>query len=136
MNAFSGYPASYQPMYPQNYGYQQPQQQQIQQPTMTPPTRYASIVQVDSEQAAADYPVGAGQAQMMMARDDSFIAIKSVLANGEPTLDVYVKRPPAPPKPAFDPAVYVTKEELETRLRAILTPQAAGMKEEKHSEPV
>ena len=42
------FPATYQPMYPQY------------QPQMTPPTIRAEIIQVDSEDQAANYPVNAG----------------------------------------------------------------------------
>lgn len=88
------------------------QQQQTSMPsTMTPPTIYAEIVQVDGEQAAAQYPVGSGMSQMMIARDDSAIYVKTATANGY-TLDVFVKRPPAPDPAPFNPAEYVRIDEL------------------------
>lgn len=99
--------------FPMNYGYMPYQQM------MTPPTIRAEIVQVDSEAAAAAYPVAAGASQMMMARDDSAIFVKTAFANGQHSMDVFVKRPPAPPAPAFDPGAYVTREELEQRLTAL-----------------
>ena len=114
----NGYPASYQPM----YGYQQQMQQQAPQ-MMTPPTIRAEIVQVDNEEAASNYPVGPGASQMMIAKDDSAIYVKSAMANGQATLDVFVKRPRTPQKPPFDPDRYVTREELESRLEAILRPE-------------
>lgn len=115
-----GYPASYQPM----YGYQNYQQQTQQQTPqmMTPPTIRAEIVQVDNEEAASNYPVGPGASQMMIAKDDSAIYVKSALANGQATLDVFVKRPRTPQKPPVNLDDYVTKEELENRLQAILQP--------------
>lgn len=117
----NGYPASYQPF---GYGYQQYQQpmqnqQPQQQQMMTPPTIRAEIVQVDSEESASNYPVGPGSSQMMIAKDDSAIFVKTAMANGQSSLDVFVKRPRTPPKPAFDPDRYVTREELEKRLQAI-----------------
>ena len=130
MNFNYGFPATYQPL---NYGFQpyqqqmqgtqmplanQPQQQQPQQ-MMTPPTIRAEIIQVDDEIAAENYPVGQGSSQMMMKKDDSEIYVKSVLANNQVVLDVFVKRPKMPPKPTFDPDIYVTREELEKRLQAI-----------------
>lgn len=141
MAYYNPFPVGYQPYNP--YG----QYQQIQQPqqmpqapsmpgqpaqSMTPPTIHAEIVQVDSEQAAAQYPVGAGASQMMIAKDDSAIFVKTAGTNGT-TLDVFVKRPPAPPEPQFDPAAYVTREELETRLAAIL-PAKTGKKKETAEE--
>lgn len=124
----NGFPASYQPM---GYGYPQyPQMQQTPMPgaqmspanqqMMTPPTIRAEIVQVDGEEAAAAYPVGAGASQMMIAKDDSAIFVKTALANGQATLDVFVKRPPAPPKPTVDLGAYVTRDEMEERLAGIL----------------
>lgn len=88
---------------------------QTQQPgvaaAMTPPTIHAEIVQVGGEQAAAQYPVGAGMSQMMIAKDDSAIFVKTATANGY-TLDVFVKRPPAPEAAPFNPADYVRIDAL------------------------
>ena len=81
------------------------------QPVMSPPTIRAEIVQVENEQAAANYPVGTGMSQMMIARDDSAIFVKSVSPNGA-TMDVYIRRPPAPPEPKFVPGEYVRKDEI------------------------
>ena len=72
---------------------------------MMTPTIRAEIVQVDSEEQAANYPVAAGASQMMIARDDSAIFVKTVGQNGA-TLDVFVKRPPAPAP------VYLTREDV------------------------
>lgn len=126
MNFNYGFPATYQPL---NYGFQPYQQQgtqmpltnqpQQQQQMMTPPTIRAEIIQVDDEISAENYPVGAGSSQMMIKKDDSEIYVKTVLANNQAVLDVFVKRPKTPPKPAFDPDRYVTREELEKRLQAI-----------------
>ena len=137
----NGFPVTYQPMYtpqftpPQMQPFpqqmiQQPQQMQPtqmsvanQQQMLTPPTIRAEIVQVDSEDAAAAFPVGAGASQMMIAKDESAIFIKSAMANGQTTLDVFEKRPPAPPAPRFDPEVYVRKDELETLVSAAVVAQ-------------
>ena len=135
----NGYPASYQPF---GYGYQQYQQpmqnQPQQQQMMTPPTIRAEIVQVDSEEAANNYPVGAGSSQMMIAKDDSAIFVKTAMANGQSSLDVFVKRPRTPTKPVFDPDKYVTRVELENRLQAILGAYNASneIKEGEQNEPV
>ena len=121
----NGFPASYQPM---GYGFQNYQQmQEVQMPPanqqmMTPPTIRAEIIQVDDETAAENYPVGAGSSQMMIAKDDSAIFVKTSAPNGNGyTFDVFVKRPRTPQKASFDPDRYVTREELESRLQAILT---------------
>ena len=108
------------PQFVRLYGQQQqqaaqqnaPQQEQKLSPTaMTPPTIHAEIVQVDGEQAATQYPVGAGASQMMMARDESAIFVKTGTPNGY-TLDVYERRPPAPTPPPFNPAEYVRIDAL------------------------
>ena len=115
----NGFPVAY----PQFYPYQQmPQQvQQVQQPqqSLTPPTIHADIVQVDGEQAAVNFPVGAGSSQMMIAKDDSAIFVKSALPNGQTTLDVFVKRPPAPPKQEPDLSNYVTWDKLKEYLAGL-----------------
>ena len=113
--AYNNYfPATYQPFYPQ---YQQPPMQQPQQQQMmTPPTIRAEIVQVGSKAEALNFPVGAGQTQMMIMRDDSAIYIKSAFANGQANLDEYIRKPPEPEKPVAD---YITREEFEQRISAL-----------------
>lgn len=120
--AYNNYfPTNYQP-YQQPYQYQQPNYQQYQQPQMmTPPTIHAEIVQVDNEDAAAKYPVGVGNTQMMMSKDESAFYIKSVGANGQYDLAVFAKRPPAPSEQPFDPQAYVRKDELNSLINAILS---------------
>lgn len=134
----NGFPATYGQTFPQGYpmnqpnpyaqqmaqtGFQQPTAQQQPAQMMTPPTIRAEIVQVEDEKAASNFPVGAGASQMMIARDESAIFIKSAMANGQTTLDVFEKRPPAPPAPTFDPEQYVRKDELEMLVSAALAAQ-------------
>lgn len=134
----NGFPATYGQTFPQGYpmnqpnpyaqqmaqtGFQQPTAQQQPAQMMTPPTIRAEIVQVEDEKAASNFPVGAGASQMMIARDESAIFIKSAMANGQTTLDVFEKRPPAPPAPTFDPEQYVRKDELEMLVSAALATQ-------------
>lgn len=115
--AYNNYfPATYQPFYSP---YQQQPVQNLQQPQqqmMTPPTIRAEIVQVGSKAEAANFPVGAGQTQMMIAKDDSAIYIKTAFANGQANLDEYIRKPPEPEKSVTD---YVTREEFEQRLSAL-----------------
>lgn len=109
--AYNNYfPATYPQFYPQ-YPQQPPQQQM-----MTPPTIRAEIVQVGSKSEAANFPVGAGQTQMMIMKDDSAIYIKSAFANGQANLDEYIRKPPEPEKPLAD---YITREEFEQRISAL-----------------
>jgi hypothetical protein len=122
----NGFPMSYQQFYQPQYqspygGFQNNQplsptqmsatNQQTQM--MTPPTIHAEIVQIADRNEAVNFPVGAGQAQMMITRDDSTIFVKSAFANGQSSLAEYVKKEPEPQTP---PADYVTREEFERRL--------------------
>ena len=50
-----------------------------------------------------------------------------VYANGEYTDKVYEERPPAPPKPAFNPAEYLRKDEFDDRVNAIVTSQVSRL---------
>jgi hypothetical protein len=122
----NGFPMSYQQFYQPQYqspygGFQNNQplsptqmsatNQQAQM--MTPPTIHAEIVQIADRNEAVNYPVGAGQAQMMITRDDSTIFVKSAFANGQSSLTEYVKKAPEPQKPVDD---FITREEFERRL--------------------
>ena len=98
-----------------------PQQQMMQQPgqapQMTKPTVHADIIQIENEAAGENEPVDAGTSQMMITKDESTILIKSVLANGETTMDIYRKQPKAE-KPA-EPE-YVTRAEFEKRIAEMI----------------
>lgn len=112
----SYFPATYQPFYSP---YPQQPVQNLQQPPqqmMTPPTIRAEIVQVGNKAEALNFPVGAGQTQMMIMKDDSAIFIKSAFANGQANLDEYIKKPHEDPVSAE----YVTRAEFEQRLSALL----------------
>ena len=100
--------------------------QQIPQPS----SRMVEVVPVDSVESAAAFPVAVGATILMIAKDDSFIAVKVSGVNGQSSFEVYDRRPPAPPAPAFDPSEYVTREELESRLEALTRPLKARKKDE------
>jgi hypothetical protein len=108
----NGFPIGYQPYYQQMYSAQAQQ--------FSPPTIHAEILQVENETAAMNYPVAAGASQMMMAKDDSEIYIKTAYANGQSQLNVYVRRPQKPSEPILDLSTYITRDEFESRLKAIL----------------
>lgn len=123
--AYNNFPIGYQPAqiyYPQpmQQQYSQSQQQTQPQQMMTPPTIHAEIVQVDNEQAAESYPLSAGSSQMMIARDDSAIYVKTMYPNGQYKLDVFLKRPEAPRNASNGSDIYVTRDEFEKRLQEIL----------------
>ena len=112
---------AFNPFFTQTYQPYQPQQ------SFTPTIR-TEIVQVDNEDAARAYPIGAGATQMMIARDDSAIFVKSALQNGQYNLEVYVKRPPAPAPEPFDASQYVRRDELAELL--------AGIRKDETHEPI
>ena len=131
MAPFNPFPVGYQP-----YGYQYQQQYQpapqMQQPNgaTQAQSKYVEVIPVDTVQEAEACPMAAGSSFLFFARDDSFIAVKSVGVNGQQSFSVFDKRPPAPVAPPFNPGDYVTKEELESRLAAILAPKRAAKKED------
>lgn len=100
----NGFPVTYQQMYPAYNPFQSlqsmpqpaPQQQQ---------SRMVEVIPVANENAVVDFPVPVGVTQEFVAQDDSFVAFKSNGVNGQSDVVYYDKRPPAPPAPAFDPAV-------------------------------
>lgn len=122
------------PQFTRVYGKQPMQPSQQSEPqqtavgaTMTPPTIHAEIVQIDGgEEVAAQYPVGVGMSQMMIARDDSAIFVKTATANGY-TLDVFDKRPPAPQPAPFNPDEYVRLSALPELVAAEVQTAIAAM---------
>lgn len=99
---------------------QQAQPQQMQNQAYTLPTIHAEIVQVDDEQAAKNFNVAVGTSQMMIAKDDSAIFVKTAYANGESKLDVYEKRLSQPDTATQNFDNYVTTEMLEKRLQELV----------------
>ena len=111
------YPQNYQPY---QYQPQMPMQtQQIQTPAPQMQTRIIEVVPVDTEEAAESFPVAVGATQVMFAKDDSFVAVKTVGVNGLTEFNVFSKRPKPVKKETLDLSDYVTKEELNERLRAL-----------------
>ncbi len=130
----NGFPMSYQQFYQPQYqtpyvgfqsGNNQSQMQQQATQMMTPPTIHAEIVQIADRAEALSFPVGAGQAQMMITRDDSSIFVKTAFANGQSNLVEYAKKAPEPETPPVD---YVTREEFERRLAELTAPKCKERK--------
>lgn len=99
---------------------QQVQNQQVQpgtqmssanQQDMTPTIR-TEIKQVDSIDAIGRTPPAPGTTGAYMTKDEQTIIFRSMYANGEYKDRIYDQRPPAPPAPKFDPALYVRKDEI------------------------
>lgn len=99
---------------------QQVQNQQVQpgtqmssanQQDMTPTIR-TEIKQVDSIDAVSRTPPAPGTTGAYMTKDEQTIIFRSMYANGEYKDRIYDMRPPAPPAPKFDPALYVRRDEI------------------------
>ena len=98
MAYFNGFPASYQPMYPQ---YQQPAQN----------TQQNGIIWVQGEAAAKSYLVAPGQTVQLWDSEEKVIYLKSADASGMPSMKMldYTIRGEAEAKPTE----YATKEDLD-----------------------
>ena len=124
------------PDYPGQQYYQDPAYmrfigQQHQQPAQQPqpqPTRTVEVVPADTEKAAQEFPVAAGATQMIIGRDDSFIAVKAVSVTGQITFDIYDKRPPAPPVQPLNPDDYVRRDEISALIADALKQAKTGRK--------
>lgn len=130
-NTFNPYQQAYQPYQQANYA--QPQQSQ----SFTQPTIRAEIVQIDGDETEANnFPVQTGGTQMMINKAEDKIFIKTVYANNQTNLDIFVKQKPAPaqPQPNFDN--FVTREELEQRLSQLIAPVPAPQSRKEKEETV
>lgn len=88
---------------------------------VTPPTIHADMIQITDESEVDKFPVAAGAPRAFITRDETKIIFKTASPNGEPLpLDIYIKQPPAPPKPAFDPAAYVRRDEIQDMVDAAI----------------
>lgn len=81
------------------------------QQDMTPTIR-TEIKQVDNIDAIGRTPPAPGTTGAYMTKDEQTIIFRSMYANGEYKDRIYDMRPPAPPAPKFDPALYVRKDEI------------------------
>lgn len=153
MPAFNnGFPATYQQMpnpynaynpYQQYQAYQQPMQQpvannataqQAAPQAMTPPTIHAEIIQIDGEADVNRWPVNAGASQMFITKAEDKIIIKTMGPNGPLPLDVFEKRPPAPPEPTFDPSAYVRRDEIDGLVAAAVAASQPAKRASKKEE--
>jgi hypothetical protein len=112
----------------------QPQVQQQQQQQQQQNSRMVEVVPAASEKAAEEFPVAAGATQMIIASDDSFIAVKAVSVTGQVTFDIYDKRPPAPPVQPLNPADYVRKDEVAALIADALKTAKTGRKTAQEKE--
>ena len=80
------------------------------------------IGQVSGEQEAVNAYVAAGRSKIMFTPDDKTVFVKCVSMNGQATMDIFDRRPPAPVLPAPE---YVTREELTQILEGLKSPKKA-----------
>ena len=109
---------------PAPHGPQGPQGTQM----MTPPTIHAEIIQVDDLEAVDRHAMTPGTTQMYMTKDERFIVIRSMYANGQHADVVYDRRPPAPPAPTLNPDDYIRRDELPGLIAEALQAQTAPRK--------
>jgi len=97
----TGYPASYQPMIPQQY----------QAPVMQPQNQQGSPIWVQGEAAAKSYMVAPGSAVQLWDSEEKVIYMKSADPSGMPSMKIldYTIRGEEPEKPAVE---YATKAEV------------------------
>ena len=96
---------------------------------MTPPTIRAEIIQYGDEAEIDRYPVAVGTSQMFVSKDEQHFVVKNMYGNGQYSLDYYDKRPPAPPKPKFDPDNYLTKDQVAEMIDAAVNARLQQVKE-------
>lgn len=121
---------------------QQVQNQQVQpgtqmssanQQDMTPTIR-TEIKQVDSIDAISRTPPAPGTTGAYMTKDEQTIIFRSMYANGEYKDRIYDQRPPAPPAPKFDPALYVRKDEIPSLVDEALAVRIAAAQQKQQSQ--
>ena len=125
--AYNNYfPATYQPMYPQQVQYQQPVQQ-IQQPQ----AQGNGITWIQGIEAAKSYLIAPNSSVVLMDSENPVFYIKSADQSGMPTLRVFKfeeitgqqQQPKAEPVPQIDTSMYITREEFEKRIAEISAPK-------------
>lgn len=121
---------------------QQVQNQQVQpgtqmssanQQDMTPTIR-TEIKQVDSIEAISRTPPAPGTTGAYMTKDEQTIIFRTMYANGEYKDRIYDQRPPAPPAPKFDPALYVRKDEIPSLVDEALAVRIAAAQQKQQSQ--
>ena len=129
----NGFPVTYPQVYPAYGPFQAPQP--IPQPVQhQQQTRMVEVIPVANENAVVDFPVPVGVTQEFVAQDDSFVAFKSNGVNGQSDIVYYDKRPPAPPAPAFDPAVFVRRDEIDDMIAAAISAQTTPKRSPKKED--
>lgn len=128
--AYNNYfPATYQPVYPQQVQYQQPVQQ-VQQP-QAPQVQSGGINWIQGIESAKAYPIAPNSSVILMDSESPQFFIKSADQSGMPTLRVFKfeeitgqqQQPKAEPVPQIDTSIYITREEFEKRIAELSAPK-------------
>lgn len=127
MDNFNGYPASYQPMYyyqpsinttgMPTYQYRQPNwQQPTAQPAQSQPQQNNSMVWVQGEAGAKAFALPPNTTIPLWDSEAQVIYIKSVDANGKPTMTIldYVDRSAPTDQKENVTVEYATKEQIDS----------------------
>lgn len=125
------FPGGYQPF----GGYGQPGNGYFQNGNNQPAqSKYVEVVPINTEDEGINCPMAAGTSGVFFARDDSFIVVKTVGVNGQTSVSVYDKRPPAPAEPPVDLSAYVRRDEIGELVAAAVAAQSGGKKSKKADE--
>lgn len=141
---------AFNPYFPATYGnpyqmqmmqqYQQQMQPVQQSQNFTQPTIHADIVQINGDEEEANaFPVQTGGTQMMINKTEDKIFIKTVYANNQTNLDVFVKQKPQTEQKKINYDDFVTWDMLEKRLAQIaetVPNHSKGKKEEQNEQLV
>lgn len=120
------FPATYQPVYPQQMQYQQPVQQvQPQQPQGN------GIVWVQGEGAARSYLLAPNTSIVLFDSESPAFYIKTTDQSGMPTLRVFKfeevtgqqQQLKIETAQKFDTSMYITRDEFEKRIAELTTPK-------------
>ena len=115
MAYYNGFPASYQPVFPQYQAPVMQTQQQYQAPQQAQqPASGVSIVQIQGEAAAKSYLVAPNSTVQLWDMDAGTIYIKSADASGMPSMKVldFTVRGESSHAPAAPAVEYATKDEV------------------------
>lgn len=109
----------------------QPLQENISQPTI-----HAAIMQVENEDVMRRYPLGIGESQMFIDKNETIIGVKRVISNNETTFDAFDKRSEkhmakeeskqCETANQIDMSQYVRKDEIKEYILSCMTGKKAG----------
>lgn len=120
------FPATYQPVYPQQMQYQQPVQQ-----VQTPQVQNNGINWIQGIESAKAYPIAPNSSVILMDSESAQFFIKSADQSGMPTLRVFKfeevtgqqQQLKVETAPQIDTSMYITRDEFEKRIAELTAPK-------------